>query len=146
MSSNLFHKVREEQAMAYFIGSSRMTGTQTGMFYFYGGTSTENYPKVFQEIENEIERIQKGNISDEELARCKICLISNQRLSLQTPGSRGSQALLDTLYGMDVNHWKTYTNRINAITKDQLQQFAIEHFQKSQRVRLAIGNIKANTS
>lgn len=144
MSSNLFRKVREEKGMAYFIGTSRMIGAQTGMFYFYGGTSTKNYTKVFKEIENEIKRIQKGNISNEELDRCKICLISSQRLSLQTPSSRGSQALLDTIYGMDVNHWKNYTNRINAITKEHLQQFAIDHFQKSQRVRLAIGKVNPN--
>lgn len=143
MSSNLFQKVREEQAMAYFIGSSRMTGTQAGMFYFYGGTNTENYPKVFQEIENEIVRIQKGNITDEEFSRSKTLLIASQRLSLQTPSSRASQALLDTLYGMDVNHWRTYADRINSITKKQLQEFALSHFQKSNRVRLAIGNIKS---
>lgn len=141
MSSNLFQKVREEQAMAYFIGSSRMTGTQGGMFYFYGGTSPENYAKVFQEIENEVLRIQEGNISDEEIDRCKTCLISSQRLSLQTPSSRGSQALLDTIYGMDINHWRTYTERINSITKKQLQEFAQAYFQKANRVRLAIGKV-----
>lgn len=141
MSSNLFQKVREEQGMAYFIGSSRMIGTQGAMFYFYGGTNTENYPKVFEEIENEITRIQKGNISDDELARCKTCLIASQRLSLQTPSSRASQALLDTLYGIGVNHWRTYTDRINSITKTQLQEFAINYFQKNNRIRLAIGKV-----
>lgn len=142
MSSNLFLKVREEQGMAYFIGSSRMIGTETGMFYFYGGTSTENYTKVFQEIENEIQRVQNGKISDQELARCKICLKSGQRLGLQTPGSRASQALLDTIYGLPVNNWRTYGQRIDAVTKDDLKQFALKHFNKSHRVRLAIGKIK----
>lgn len=142
MSSNLFQKVREEQAMAYFVGSSRMTGTQGGMFYFYGGTSPENYEKVFQEFENEIIRIQEGDMSQEEIDRCKTCLISSQRLSLQTPSSRGSQALLDTIYGMDVNHWRTYTERIHSITKKQIQEFAQTYFQKANRVRLAIGKIK----
>lgn len=141
MSSRLFVKVREEQGMAYFIGSSRMTGLKTGMFYFYGGTSTENYPKVFQEIENEIERVKRGEIGEEELERCKTCLKSGHRLGLQTPGSRAAQALLDTIYGLPINNWRSYNERINRITKEQLQQFAMKHFEKSNRVRLAIGKI-----
>lgn len=141
MSSRLFVKVREEQGMAYFIGSSKMTGIHTGMFYFYGGTSTENYPKVFKEIETEVERIKRGEISDEEFERCKTCLKSGQRLSLQTPGSRAGQALLDTIYGLPVNHWRSYNERIDSIKKEQLQKFAIEHFEESKRVRLAIGKI-----
>lgn len=141
LSSRLFRKVREEQGMAYFIGSSRMTGLKTGMFYLYGGTNRENYLKVFQEIESEIKRIREGNLSDEELMRCKTCLKSGQRLGLQTPGSRAAQTLLDTIYGLPVNYWKNYNDRIGAITKEQIQKFAREHFAESNRVRLSIGNI-----
>jgi len=141
MASRLFVKVREEQGMAYFIGAGRMTGVSTGMFYFYGGTSTENYPKVFQEIENEIERVKLGDIGDAELARCKMSLKSGQRLGLQTPGSRAAQALLDTIYGLPVNNWRSYNERIDKITKEDLQKFAKKHFEKGNRVRLAIGKI-----
>lgn len=144
MSSNLFIKVREEQAMAYFIGSSRMTGINTGMFYLYGGTNKENYTKVFQEMENELERLKRGQITDDEFNRCKTCLKSNQRLGLQTPSSRANQAMLDTLYKLPTNHWKTYVQRIDAITKDQIKEFAINHFNPSNRVRLTIGKIDSN--
>ena len=43
-----------------FVGATRLSGTETGMFYFYAGTHPETYGEVFDEFDREIGRIQDG--------------------------------------------------------------------------------------
>lgn len=139
MSSRLFVKVREEQGLAYYVGSGRMVGVNTGMFYFYSGTNTESYERVHEEFDNEIERIKAGNITDSEFERAKTQIKGNFKMGLQTPGSRVSNAVLYETYGLGANFWKTYTQRIDRVTKEQLQDFAKKYFVKESEVKYTVG-------
>lgn len=139
MSSRLFVKVREEQGLAYYVGSGRIIGINTGMFYFYSGTSTENYERVQEEFNKEIERIQSGDMTDEEIARAKTQLIGGFKMGLQTPGSRVSNAVLYETYNMGANYWRTYPEKINSVTKEQLQAFAKEYLCKEKRITYSVG-------
>ena len=141
MSSNLFTHVREEKGMAYYIGAARMIGIEDGMFYLYGGTSKDNYKNVFEEIQKEVERLKSGNITDHEINRCKTRLKAGHRMGLQTPGARTMKAALDSLFGLPCNSWRTYADRISAVTKDQLQAFAQKKFQDSKKVCMSVGHL-----
>ena len=60
MSSRLFERVREDQGMAYYVGSTRVVGLREGMFVFYAGTQPSQAEAVVQEIDSEIARVAAG--------------------------------------------------------------------------------------
>lgn len=139
MSSNLFEKVREELSLAYFVGSNRITGLDTGLFYFYAGTNPETVEPVVREIDAEIRRVQDGEVSAEELLRCQRRLKARKRMGLQGYGARAMDAGLSVIFGLPVNDWQYYDSRIDAVTLEDLQAFAREHFRPERMVRLVVG-------
>ena len=138
MASNLFERVREQKGLAYFVRSSRVLAVDTGLFGFYAGTAPDKAREVLDEIEAEIRRVQEGGIAPEELLRCQTRLKAARRMSLQTNGARALQAALNASYGLPVNDWKNYDARIDAVTIEQLRDFARRYFTPAQRVELVV--------
>lgn len=139
MSSQLFQKVREQQGLAYYIGSSRMIGIKAGMFYFYSGTQPSQAAAVLDEIDKEIARVQAGDIGDAELKACQTRLKVQKRMALQSPGGRVMNAALNVLYGIPLNAWRNYDASIDAVSIERLRAFAQLHFTKAKEVRLVVG-------
>ena len=138
MASNLFERVREQKGLAYFVRSTRVLGLDVGAFGFYAGTSPEKAREVLDEIEAEIRRMQDGGITPDELLRCQTRLKAARRMSLQTNGARAMQAALNAVYCLPVNDWKNYDAKIEAVTIEQLRDFARRHFTPEQRVQLIV--------
>lgn len=138
MSSHLFERVREQKSLAYFVRSGRVVGLETGMFYFYAGTSPERYPEVLSELDLEIARVQRGGVTAEELLRCQTRLKAARKMGMQTNSARAMQAALNAVYGQPVNDWRTHGARIDAVTRADLQAFARKYFQRTQRTQLVV--------
>jgi zinc protease len=138
MSSHLFERVREQKSLAYFVRSSRIVGPETGMFYFYAGTSPQRYAEVVTELDLEIARVQQGGVTAGELQRCQTRLKAGKRMGLQTNSARAMQAALNAVYGLPVNDWRTYDARIDAVSLADVQAFALKYFQPVQRVQLVV--------
>jgi zinc protease len=138
MSSHLFERVREEKSLAYFVRSSRIVGLETGMFYFFAGTSPARHGEVIAELGLEIDRVQGGGVTPEELRRCQTRLKAAKRMGMQTNSARAMQAALNAVYGLPVNDWRTYDARIDAVTLADVQAFARKYFQPDRRVQLVV--------
>lgn len=138
MSSNLFERVREQKSLAYFVRSSRVTGLRDGMFYFYAGTSPARYGEVLEEFALEIERVQGGGVTAEELRRCQTRLKAGKRMGMQTNSARAMQAALNGIYGLPVNDWRHYDAHIDGVTLGDLQAFARKYFTAAQRAQLVV--------
>ncbi len=138
MSSRLFERVREEQGLAYYIGATRMVGLHTGMFTFYGGTHAEAVEQVYAEIDAEVKRVKDGGIEADELTRCQTRMKARKRMGLQTPNSRAMQAILNALYGLEINDWQSYPHRVDQVTVGDLQAFADSQFRENSKIRLTI--------
>jgi zinc protease len=138
MSSHLFERVREEKSLAYFVRSSRIVGLDTGMFYFYAGTSPQRHAEVIAELDLEIARVQAGGVTAAELSRCQTRLKAGRRMGMQTNSARAMQASLNAVYGLPVNDGRTYDARIEAVTLAAIQAFAQRYFQRASRVQLVV--------
>jgi zinc protease len=138
MSSNLFERVREQKSLAYFVRASRIVGLDTGLFYFYAGTSPQRYAEVITELNLEIARVQQGGVTAAELQRCQTRLKAGKRMGMQTNSARAMQAALNAVYGLPVNDWRTYDARVDAVSPGDLQAFARRYFRPDGRVQLVV--------
>jgi len=138
MASRLFERVREEKGLAYFVRSSRVIGLESGLFYFYAGTAPAHAEEVLAEMEAEIARVASGGVEESELRRCQIRLKAAKRQSMQTNSSRAMQAALNALYGLPINDWQDFDQRIDAVTRDDLAVFARTYLRKDRRVQLTV--------
>ena len=138
MASRLFERVREEQGLAYFVRSGRVTGLESGMFYFLAGTQPGREGEVLAEIDAEIARVQAGGVEPAEIARCQARLKAGRRQALQTNSARALQAALNALQGQPINDWKNYDGKVDAITIADLAEFATRRFSRAQRTQLVV--------
>lgn len=138
MSSQLFQTVREEQGLAYYVGASRMSGLDTGMFLFYAGTHPNATDRVLEAFAEEIRRVQEGRISEEEMSACRTHLKVQRRKSRQRPGTRTMQSALNALYGQDINHWQNFDRKIDQVTVADLQRLACDYFREEKSLAYVV--------
>ena len=138
MSSQLFERVRDDLGLAYFVGSSRVIGLDTGMLFLYGGTHPSTAEQVLDEMTVEIDRIRSGKVEQDELDRIKIRLKAQRRMSMQTIGARAMQAGLNATYDLPVNDWMNFDAKLDAVTIEDLADFAETYFKAEQRLELIV--------
>lgn len=139
MSSRLFERVREDLGLAYFVRSTRVIGLDAAMFYFFAGTAPGSEKAVWREIDAEIKRVARGEVSQEELTRCQVRLKAARRMGMQTNGSRAMQAALDALYGTPINDQAYHDREVDKVTSAALARFAKRYFKRAKRLRLSVG-------
>ena len=138
MASMLFERVREQKGLAYFIRSGRVTGRSAAMFYFIAGTQPGREADVLGEIGAEIERVQSGKVSPEELRRCAVRLKAGRQKALQANSARAMQAALDTLQGRSANHWRQYDTLIDGVSLGDVADFARRRLLETKRTELVV--------
>jgi len=138
MSSQLFERVRDELGLAYFVGSSRVIGMDTGMLFLYGGTHPSTAEKVLDEMALEIDRIRSGKVENEELDRIKIRLKAQRRMSMQTIGARAMQAGLNATYDLPINDWMNFDDKLDAVSLGDLADFARDYFREDKRLEMIV--------
>lgn len=138
MASPLFQRVREEKGLAYYVGSSRVVGLDYGLFHFYAGTHPDQVEAVQQEIAQERQRVQAGDFLPGELDACRRHLCVRKRKARQTPGARAMEAALDVSYGRGANTWKDYDAAIQAVTAEQLAEYASQVFREANQVSVTV--------
>jgi predicted Zn-dependent peptidase len=91
MSSRLFHEIREKRGLAYTIYSYRAAYQDAGFFAIYAGTAPQRLNEVLDLVHQELERLQKDGVSDDELRRAKSSVRGATALGLEDPAARMSR-------------------------------------------------------
>ena len=139
MSSRLFERVREDQGMAYYVGTTRVIGLKTGMFVFYAGTHPDQAEDVVSEMNIEIERVAAGEVTEDELTRCRTRLKAARLMGKQTIGARALHAAIQATYGLRVNDDAEHAAQLDQVNAVALAQFAKYYFDESKCVQLIVG-------
>ena len=88
MSSRLFQEIRERRGLAYSIYSFHSTYYDSGMFGVYLATDNGNINPALETIQNEIRKIQEGDLATDDLAAAKEHLSGGIYLSSENPDNR----------------------------------------------------------
>jgi zinc protease len=139
MSSRLFERVREDQGMAYYVGSTRVVGLRESMFAFYAGTQPIQAEAVASEIDREIKRVAAGEVSEDELARCRTRLKAARPMGKQTIGARAMHAAIQTTYGLPIDDDAEHAAKLETVDAAALARFAEKYFNPANRVQIIVG-------
>ncbi|HEY0753680.1 MAG TPA: pitrilysin family protein [Ktedonobacteraceae bacterium] len=137
MSSRLFQTIREEQGLAYDIGSYFNTYAETGNFIVSAGVDAKQTEAAIQAIIQELTRLCETPVAPDELARIKAYTRGSILLGIegthQVSSWLGSQeSLRNTILEAD-----TMVELVEAVTAQDIQRIAQTCFAPAWR-RLAI--------
>lgn len=137
--SRLFTSVRDEEGLAYAVGSQIITGIDPGAFVFYIGTVPEKVDRVIELMLKEVRGLKQHGIAPDELQRTKNGLIGVRKIQLQTNDQLALQAGLDELYGLGCDDYLHYYDKINGTTDDDIMQTARNYFTDDDYVIVILG-------
>jgi predicted Zn-dependent peptidase len=137
MSSRLFQTIREEQGLAYDIGSYFNTYAETGNFVVSAGVDPSQAEPAIQAILAELTRLCDTPVPDDELARIKAYIKGSLVL-----GMEGTQQVASWLGGQEclrnrISSVDEMLAQVDAVTPQDIQRVARTCFAPQWR-RLAI--------
>ena len=128
MSSRLFVNLRDEQGLAYQIGSFYLANINHGLFGVYIGTNPKNYTIAKNDIFKEVEKLKTQFVSDKELKEAKDKLLGHYLLGKETNMEKAGQLGWFEASGRGVEFDEKYSSMINAVTAEDIINTANKYF------------------
>ena len=128
MSSRLFQEVREKRGLAYSVGSYVVGYADAGQVGVYLGTREDNLATSCEIIGAELRRIGDEPMAAEELRRAKDHLKGRLVLGMESSGTRMNRIGRAVLTGTELLTVDELVARIEAVTVDDVQALAREHW------------------
>ncbi|HEX8558727.1 MAG TPA: pitrilysin family protein [Pyrinomonadaceae bacterium] len=140
-SSRLWQRVREERGLAYSVGAVGSHYTDAGLFQIYAGTSPEQLDEVLDISLEEMRRVLREAVGEEELRLVKDQAVSSILLGLESTSARaGTLARQEIVHGRRITPEQVIA-RIEAVTPEDLLRVAAEHFKSDALALGALGDL-----
>ena len=138
-SSRLFQEVRELRGLAYNVYSFQSLHAGTGMIGVYLGTRPDNVTPALQVVADELERLRQDGVTAEELERAKENVKGRIVLSLESTAARMSRLGAAVLSELPLLTLDEVVERIEAVTRDELDDLMRELLAPERLSAAAIG-------
>lgn len=125
MGGRLFVELRDKKSLAYAVAAILSEGLwDRGYFAVYLACRPNKLSESVEGALNELDKIRKDGVTDDEVSRAKSFLIGNHTIGLQ-----GTSAMASTLAGNEANglgygFYLTYPKKIEAVTRDDVLRVA----------------------
>ena len=127
-ASRVFHRLRDELGLCYYVGAYELLGLDPGYFAFYVGTTPQNVATCEKEIFAELEKLETGGLSDEELNRAKNGIIGQRRVHMQDNSELSLLVGMDELTGLGYDFFKTMDDKYRAVSLEDIKRVANQYF------------------
>lgn len=128
MSSRLFRNLREQDGLAYQLGSSYSPKMLGGTFMSYIGTNPETLNYSRKKILAEIERFKMEFVSDTELKDAKDRLKGSFVIAMETNSEKATNIGLFETYGFGYDFLNEYVKMIDEVTASDIISVANKYF------------------
>lgn len=122
LSSRLGTEIRDRQGLTYGIFSFFQSGINPGPFAIIMQTAPENTDRAINSTIAVLRQIQANGVSLSEIDTAKRSLISSYPVDLADPSTLTSEVLYNDVYGLSLEEIRHYSEKIEAVTPDQVQQ------------------------
>ena len=124
MSSLLFQNIREEKGLAYTVYSSPMAYTTSGCLFIYAGVSLGSEKLAIEGIAEELEKLGKNGITQEQLDVVRKRLKAGFIFSLERLESRMIRLGRNQLLLGEVRNQKQIMKELDAVKLSSVNEFA----------------------
>jgi zinc protease len=138
LASKLFHRLRDELGLCYYVGASQLLGLDPGYFAFYVGTTPQNIGTCEKEIFGELEKLEANGLTNEELTRAKNGIIGQRRIHMQDNSDLSLQVGADELCGLGYDNFQTMDDKYRALTLDDIKRVANQYFTNKAHVVVVV--------
>ena len=128
MSSRLFQEIREKRGLVYSVYSFNGAATKGGLFGIYAGTGEEEAAELMPAVCEEILKIRREPVTQEELVRAKAQLKAGVLMSLEHPTARCEQNAGHLLTFGRLLEKEEILNKIAAVSINDVQALAQKIF------------------
>ena len=139
-SSRLFNNLREKRGFTYGAYSSIQAGRFQNLFTSTAAVRTAKTDSSVMEFISEINTLRSDKVSDEELANAKALYNGKFALGLEDPARTASFARNILINDLPKDFYKTYLQKINAVTKGDIQRVARKYFNGNNTRVIVVGN------
>ncbi len=128
MSSRLFKDLREQEGLAYQLGSGYSPNVLRGSFVMYIGTNPSTLDKAKNGLFNEIKKLKTEYVGDKELKDAKEKLLGNYIIGLETNLDKASNAGWYEASTRGYDFKDRYEKLINSVTDADIIEVANKYF------------------
>ncbi|MFS0518328.1 M16 family metallopeptidase [Nostoc sp. UIC 10607] len=139
LSSRLGAEVRDRQGLSYGIYSSFQAGKNAGTFLIEMQTSPEDSSKAIASTRQMLQQIHQQGVTALEVETAKRTLVSNYNVLLANPEELTHRILMNEVYGLDKLELYSFTQKIQKVTLEQVNQAARELLRPDQIVVVTAG-------
>ncbi|MBW4890494.1 insulinase family protein [Mucilaginibacter sp. HMF5004] len=126
--SRLFMNLREKHGFTYGAYSSTGSGRWQSLFNASASVRNAKADSAIMEFLKEIKRIRTEKVSAEELANAKALYAGSFALGLEDPARTATFASNIILNDLPADFYKTYLQKVNAVTADDILRVAQKYF------------------
>ncbi len=128
IGSRLGHSVRDEQGLAYDVGSWNRASLDAGFFTAYLSTRADYAQQALGSVILECARMASGDVEPIELDLQKAMTVGESAMSGTTYGERASALVRTAAIGLPLGYDRIREERVLALSVDDLRRAAGEYF------------------
>jgi zinc protease len=137
--SKLTTEIREKRGLVYSVYSYLYRYDKYNFFSGGAETSNENVDKVIKIIKEEIMKVKKEGVSEEELKNAKNYLINSYVLRLDSNKKVASILLNTQMDGLSIDFFEKRNDYINSVSLKDIKKIASKILDENQIFFLVIG-------
>jgi zinc protease len=135
----LFVELREKRSLAYTVTARSFEGLDPFVFFIYIATSPEKAAAALEGIQTELRKLRERGISAPEVERAKRYLVGSYAIELQKNSAQAATLAFDERYGLGLQEFETYGQKILAVTPDMVHQIAHAYLAVEHAVVITVG-------
>jgi zinc protease len=139
LSNELFNEVREKRGLAYHVGSSLHTLKEPGPFMITLETKNTQTQEAIDCVKETLRRFLKEGPTEEALEMGKKSLIRSFPLTINSNAKLSEALSTMAFYGLPLDFLDTYQEKIQSLTRAQVQAALQKHLDPEKMVLIVVG-------
>src|SRR6059036_4224980 len=135
----LGQRVRDKEGLAYSCSSFLNAGLAGGGWTALAGVNPRNVAKAYELMKEEIERVQKEPVEEQELSDAKQNQLGSALMELESTEGVARTSHNLTHFGLGLNYFAKRRQIFNKITREELQRMAGRYLDDSRLSTVIVG-------
>ncbi len=140
-SSRLMKNLREDKAWTYGAYSRMKSDEYMGYFRMASNVRGAITDSAFIETQKEMNQLINVDVEEEDLVLIKNSMAGSFGRSLEDPSTLARFALNIDKYGLPVDYYETYMERLESVSVNDVKEMAKKYLKPQNAIYLAVGDV-----